>query len=472
MKREILRISDLNYRHERMPALENISLCILEGECVGFFGLSYSGKNFLVSLLTGKVEGASGKFSFSIDAQKVDSNKELKEKVYHMTAQNYLIGDWTVAEYIGLVDSRGFGLILRKGAIEEKASQLFAELGLEMDVSRKLRDISEAEKRIVDLVKALNKGARLVVIEDEFEGMDAEDIRLFQETMKRLIAGRMAVIISSNSYMVMQTLSDKYVFFNKGRIVKKCARKSIRDREQLEGYLLGDTLLSLESEPDRQAPEHNGRENVIYRVKGLRLQNGEQREFAFAKGEVTTFLILNGREKEEFFLALSGRRRDDKTVYLLDGIRLAAAGTDLFVKNKIVSVKNMGGSEELFSKMTVEENLLMPSLSKLSAWDYIAASGGLMKMVSRDGGAKDVEQNTLTGNLKINEMIRLILERWYFYNPRVLVLFEPFIMCDAQGISIVKAYIRKFAQRGTAVIICQSRDEYIEDLSDRILRIR
>ena len=181
MKREILRISDLNYRHERMPALENISLCILEGECVGFFGLSYSGKNFLVSLLTGKVEGASGKFSFSIDAQKVDSNKELKEKVYHMTAQNYLIGDWTVAEYIGLVDSRGFGLILRKGAIEEKASQLFAELGLEMDVSRKLRDISEAEKRIVDLVKALNKGARLVVIEDEFEGMDAEDIRLFQE---------------------------------------------------------------------------------------------------------------------------------------------------------------------------------------------------------------------------------------------------------------------------------------------------
>lgn len=60
MKREILRISDLNYRHERMPALENISLCILEGECVGFFGLSYSGKNFLVSLLTGKVEGASG----------------------------------------------------------------------------------------------------------------------------------------------------------------------------------------------------------------------------------------------------------------------------------------------------------------------------------------------------------------------------------------------------------------------------
>ena len=48
---------------------------------MGFFGLSYSGKNFLVSLLTGQIEGASGKFSFSIDGQKVDSNKELKKKL-------------------------------------------------------------------------------------------------------------------------------------------------------------------------------------------------------------------------------------------------------------------------------------------------------------------------------------------------------------------------------------------------------
>nr|WP_157949574.1 ATP-binding cassette domain-containing protein [Massilistercora timonensis] len=472
MKREILRISNLNYRHERLLKLTNISLCILEGECVGFFGLSYSGKNFLVSLLTGQIEGASGKFSFSIDGQKVDSNKELKKKVYHMTAQNYLIGDWTVAEYIGLVDSRGFGLILRKNVIEETVKQYFDMLGLEIDVSRKLRDISEAEKRVVDLVKALNKGTRLVVIEDEFEGMDAGDIRTFEKAMKDLIAGRMAVIISSNSHVVMETLSDKYVFFSKGQIVKKCSRDFIRDKEQLERYLLGDMVVSPESEPGPQVQEHNGRENVIYRVKGLRLQSGEQRDFAFARGEVTTFLILNGREKEDFFLALSGRRRDEETVYLLDGIRLDAPGTDLFVRNKIVSVKNMGGSEELFSKMTVEENLLMPSLSKLSSWDYVAASGGLMKMAFRDGGTKDMEQNTLTGNLKINEMIRLILERWYFYNPRVLVLFEPFIMCDAQGISIVKAYIRKFAQRGTAVIICQSREEYIEDLSDRILRIR
>ena len=57
MKKEILRINDLNYTYTSTNRLENISLCILEGECVGFLGLTYSGKDLLVQLLDGNLEG-------------------------------------------------------------------------------------------------------------------------------------------------------------------------------------------------------------------------------------------------------------------------------------------------------------------------------------------------------------------------------------------------------------------------------
>ena len=56
MKKEILRINDLNYTYTSTNRLENISLCILEGECVGFLGLTYSGKDLLVQLLDGNLE--------------------------------------------------------------------------------------------------------------------------------------------------------------------------------------------------------------------------------------------------------------------------------------------------------------------------------------------------------------------------------------------------------------------------------
>ena len=55
MKRELLRINHLSDRYNRTRKLENVSLCILEGECVGFLGLTYSGKDLLVDLLTGKI---------------------------------------------------------------------------------------------------------------------------------------------------------------------------------------------------------------------------------------------------------------------------------------------------------------------------------------------------------------------------------------------------------------------------------
>ena len=81
------------------------------------------------------------------------------------------------------------------------------------------------------------------------------------------------------------------------------------------------------------------------------------------------------------------------------------------------------------------------------------------------------EQHMLAGSLEINDVISMTLERWYIYNPRVLILFEPFVMCDAYGVSIVKSYIKKFVSRGTAVIMIKSREEYVEDISDQIIRL-
>ena len=71
----------------------------------------------------------------------------------------------------------------------------------------------------------------------------------------------------------------------------------------------------------------------------------------------------------------------------------------------------------------------------------------------------------------INVLIGITLERWSIYNPRVLVLFEPFALCDIKGTQIVKDYIKKFAARGISVIIVKTREEYVEDISDQIIRI-
>ena len=471
MKKEILRINNLNFHYTMTGKLENISLCIFEGECVGFLGLTYSGKDLLLQLLNGEIEEKEQEFSAYIAGQKIAGSRKLKEHVYRMTASNYTIDDWTVAEYIGLVAADWFQMVFRGRALEEETENYFREQGLELDVTRKMRELTELEKRVVDLVKAGKAGAKIVIVEDEFEGMGQADTKKFAGIMKGIIAGRMAVIVNSHSNMIASLLSDKYVIFSKGRIVKKCQKNYIKNDAHLERFLLRDTVISKKMSLDSYALKQTSEKNIVYCIKDMRLSEGRMEDFYFFKGEIVTFLALDMREKERIFMVLSGRRNEEGTSYIMDSKKYGGTNTDIFAGKKIVSIKCLGSQEEIFTEMSVGENLLLPSLQKISSLEYIISSNKMSRMLTEDMKTGEAEQSEIAGNLEMNELISLTLERWYIYHPRVLVLFEPFVECDMYGVSIVKSYIKKFANRGTSVIIVKSREEYVEDISDRMIRL-
>lgn len=122
----------------------------------------------------------------------------------------------------------------------------------------------------------------------------------------------------------------------------------------------------------------------------------------------------------------------------------------------------------MFEHMTVGENLMLPSLEKISFWDYIRSSRNIRKMILEENhNLKDVKAE----ELGINERIQMTLERWYIFNPLVLILFEPFALCDVNGVDIVKKYVKKFSNNGTTVIIVSTREEYVGDISDQIMHI-
>lgn len=471
MKKEILRINSLDYTYAPGRKLESISMCILEGESVGFLGLTYSGKDLLVRLLCGEAEADIRGLNIYVDGARMSDQEELARYVYRLAASNYKIDDWTVAEYIGLVGSGWFQMLWNRRRLEEETDAYFKELGIPFDVSRRLKELTELEKRIADMVKARRHGARIVIVEDEFEGMRPESIEEFSRIMKRLARESMAVIVNSHSDMVLSMLSDKYIIMKKGRIVKKCRTDYIQDGRHLEKFLLGSTIKSKKQNMDSYAPEQSEEKKTVYRVRGMELKDGRKGDFNFSRGEVVTFLVLDGREKERLFLMLSGRQPGRDMYCNIDSREYASGDFSGFVRGKIVSVMHMGSKEEVFTHMSAGQNLLLPSLGKISSAEYIASSGRLSKMLKQNMDSDAMMPDMEAGDLEINDLISITLERWYIYNPKVLVLFEPFAQCDVFGVSIVKSYIKKFANRGTAVIILKSREEYVEDISDKIISL-
>lgn len=89
MKKELLRINRLNYNYTRTRKLENVSFCILEGECIGFLGLSYSGKDLMTSLLRGELTEGDGSGAIYLGGQKVNDWEVLGKEIYYMCPDNY-----------------------------------------------------------------------------------------------------------------------------------------------------------------------------------------------------------------------------------------------------------------------------------------------------------------------------------------------------------------------------------------------
>ena len=317
MKKELLRINRLNYNYTRTRKLENVSFCILEGECIGFLGLSYSGKDLMTSLLRGELTEGDGSGAIYLGGQKVNDWEVLGKEIYYMCPDNYVIEDWTVAEYLCLVDSGWAGSFWRKGVLNEEAGKYFEELELDFDISSRIRDLSELEKRIVDVVKAYRKGARIIIIEDEFDGVSQTDIIKFGKIIRRLIQRKLGVIVNSNSNFIMSELSDKFIIFDRGHVVKKCAREYIKNEKQLECFLLGENVLPSREKIEERTEMSWKEEDIVYRIRNLKIFQDDVKNLNFVRGEVVTLLTLNRRKKELLFLILSGRINVENVHYIL-----------------------------------------------------------------------------------------------------------------------------------------------------------
>ena len=143
---------------------------------------------------------------------------------------------------------------------------------------------------------------------------------------------------------------------------------------------------------------------------------------------------------------------------------------DLSAK-KIITVDGIGEGYFLAENMSIEDNLILPSLNKISNFNYLMNQYEIKKVILEGLRAKDINKMDFVSKLDINQKICVSLERWLIFRPKVFIIFEPFIYCDNYGLSLIKNYLKKFAKAGTTVIVIKSRLEYIEDISDEIISI-
>ena len=457
MKSELVRVqaigdfSNTTWRHERSK------LHLFSGETYGFFGTSKSGKNELSAMLAGLEKFQNTEIY--LEGQRVRSAEAMRENAHTIAPINYSITNWSVAEYVLLPRLKYRSPFLNMNTIVRDAQNLIDGLGFPIDARDNMGRIPEYTKRIADLVTAYTKNAKVLVIHDSFEGIRLEDIKEFLLMIKAMLQRGAVAIINTPSEAINQMLADQYIFFRKGNVVRKIAANKVAAEARQKQALFGPGLRD-DGRSDVTGPPNHTDAPTTFAVQGMHFGDGRVVSFELQSGQIAVVVAPDQREKLALFAFLSGREVQKGAVFRINGRVAKLRSIADFVRRKVVSSENIGTDHELFSRMTVAENILMPSLSKISGFWYLLTGKRIQKSV----GHHRIEM-TLHGRdyaaLETEHSISIVFARWMVFRPRVLVLLDPFVQCGAAGESLVASYLHHLSRGGTIVIIIQSRDRTI-----------
>ncbi len=247
----MLELRDVSKSYRSIPAVENVSFTLREGEVLGYLGPNGSGKSTTVKMVIGLIEPTKGKIFFE--------GRDIREDIASYRAQlGYVPEEAQVythlsgLEYLQLVGRlRG----MPEPLIERKARDLLGLLGLRHAEFSPMSSYSKGMKQRVLIAAALLHDPKLIVFDEPLSGLDAISARLFKDLLSLLSNEGKAVLYISHVMEVVERVCERVIVLSKGRVVADAAPAELTKLMKLSNLESVFAQLVEQTETERTAQQ-------------------------------------------------------------------------------------------------------------------------------------------------------------------------------------------------------------------------
>ena len=455
--------------------LSDVDFHLDRGQSVAVIGENGAGKSTFAKILTGVIRADSGTLtlagtnvSFASPRAALQQGIALipQELAYvpHMTvADNILLGRWPSWR----------GLTTRGAAIKEARAES-EHFGISIDVRRPMASLKLADRQIVEIVKALARRARLIVLDEPTASLSDQESRVLFEILARLTKDGVGVIYISHRMDEVYRFSDRVDVFRNGELVASVP-PSQTTPTQLIGYMLGGEREDLthargsavESSTAALAELRNWSRAGLPPLSDVSVRIGEH--------EVVGLYGLRGSGTEVIAEGLAGQHPEISGELIVGSYRGRAFATPVAARHAGVGyVPAERKREGLVLPLSVEANLSLLILKHLSRF------GAIRRRLERSRAAElatrfDVRYRRLgqrMSELSGGNQQKVLLASRVAMAPRLLVLQEPTRGVDVGARVEIHRFLASIAQRGTGVLLVTSDLEEAVTVSDRLLVMR
>lgn len=468
MGRSILELKNVSKYFPGIKALDGVDFKIRTGEVHALIGENGAGKSTLVKILTGIHQPRTG--SIILNGKEVEFKTPLVSQAAGIAAihqEATMFPELTVTENIYM------GHHLRKSPIgildwrqmKKRTQELLENLELDIQPNTLVKNLSVAQRHMVEIVKALSMDARVVIMDEPTSSLSLKEIEHLYKIIRKLKAEERAIVFISHKFEDIYEIADCFTVLRDG---KQSGQGVVAETEldDIVNMMVGRSI-------DQMFPRRDveiGKE--ILKVDKLsRTGIFKDVSFILHRGEILGFFGLVGAGRSEVMQTIFGIERET-------GGRVSLRGREIHILNPqdainygMVYIPEDRQLQGTILEMNIRENITLPVIDHLSRYTFLDKKREL-RITGEYGRRMEIKASSWeqqVNNLSGGNQQKVVLAKWLATKPEILIMDEPTRGIDVATKARVHEFISELVGEGLAIILISSEIPEILGMSDRVV---
>lgn len=469
----MLKVNQVSKRFFGVPALSGISFDLRDSEVLAIVGENGAGKSTMIKILAGALAPDEGNIHLNGQEFSPKDPRAATDAGISVIYQDlHLVPQLSIAANVFLqnIPDRKFAGIsfIQQKELIRKTKELLDRLGFQIDPKIQVGKLSRAVKQQVEIAKAFATKAKIIIMDEPTASLEAKEVKKLFDIIRQLKAGGTSVIFVSHRLDEVLEIADRITVFRDGQIV------GTKERGELIGTQLVQMIVGREIESmyfrERAEP---GEE--IFSARAVKSNAiAEPISFNVKRGEILGFTGLIGSGYADVLKVICGQELVTEGEILVEKTERKVRRPNDAIKYGLGYVPEDRINEGLFMNLSVEENIIIACLEKISRWGFISRkkSRKVVEPLIKSLKIKAPHPGTLVRTLSGGNQQKVIIARWLASNARLLALIEPTHGVDIGAKVEVYKLLNDFARSRGAVLFSSSELPEVIGISDRIIAFR
>lgn len=478
MRQVLLEMRGITKLFPGVRALSEVCLKIKSDQIHALVGENGAGKSTLMNILSGVYPAGDyeGEIEFGGEICAFRGIKDSEGKGIVIIHQELaLIPYLSIAENVFLGNERARGGVINWNETKEKTAALLKKVRLKDDPNTPVKDLGVGKQQLVEIAKALSKDVKLLILDEPTAALNEDDSQNLLRLLLELKSEGIASILISHKLSEVSAVADEITVLRDGAVIETLVKgtDSISEDRIIRG-MVGRELVDRFPKRATEAGE------ICFEVKDWNvfdplLQSRrviKNVNLTLRRGEVVGLAGLMGAGRTELAMSIFGKAygcgitgelwKDGRLLRLADVPQAIRAGLAYVTEDR----KNAG----LILIDNIMRNISLPNLKKLSKNTVIDKSKEIeaCEQLKKELNIKAPGIFETTRNLSGGNQQKVVLGKWIFSEPDVLILDEPTRGIDVGAKYEIYTIINRLAEQGKSILLISSEMPELLGMCSRI----